>query len=83
MKKLFAAFMAGACVLSLASCETSKKIDVEPQEVNVSSNTLYVKKVNNLKDDFIFGMDSSQVISLENSGVKYYDFDGKEQEKGN
>lgn len=80
MKKLFAAFMAGACVLSLTSCETSKKIDVEPQEVNVSSNTLYVKKVNNLKDDFIFGMDSSQVISLENSGVKYYDFDDKEQD---
>ena len=80
MKKIFAAVLATIFGLSLASCDSAKKIEVEPQEVNVSSNSLYVKKVDNLKDDFIFGMDSSQVISLEKSGVKYYDFDGKEQD---
>ncbi len=41
-------------------------------------SSLYVKKVENLPDDFIFGMDVSSVIAEENSGVKYYDFDGKE-----
>ena len=41
-------------------------------------STLYVKKVENLPEDFIFGMDVSSVIAEENSGVKYYDFDGNE-----
>ena len=42
------------------------------------SSTLYVKKVENLPEDFIFGMDVSSVIAEENSGVRYYDFDGRE-----
>lgn len=45
-----------------------------------ASDTLYVKKVENLSDSFILGMDVSSLISLENSGVKYYDFDGKEKD---
>ena len=44
----------------------------------LSSDSLYVKKVEGLSDDFVMGMDASSVISLENSGVKFYDFDGKE-----
>ena len=43
-----------------------------------ASDTLYVKKVENLPEDFIFGMDISSVLAEEKSGVKYYDFDGKE-----
>ncbi len=41
---------------------------------------LYVQKVENLSDDFIMGMDASSVIANENSGVKYYGFNGKEQD---
>ncbi|MCQ2458564.1 MAG: glycosyl hydrolase 53 family protein [Clostridia bacterium] len=47
---------------------------------DVTSDTLYVKKVENLPEDFIFGMDASAVIAEENSGVKYYDFDGNERD---
>ncbi|MBR6185142.1 MAG: glycosyl hydrolase 53 family protein [Clostridia bacterium] len=43
-----------------------------------AGETLFVKKVENLPDDFIFGMDVSSVLSEEESGVKYYDFDGRE-----
>ncbi|MBR6046204.1 MAG: glycosyl hydrolase 53 family protein [Ruminococcus sp.] len=43
-----------------------------------SSGTLYVKKIENLADDFIMGCDISSIISLEKSGVKFYDYDGKE-----
>ena len=43
-----------------------------------AEEALYVKKVENLPDDFIFGMDVSSVIALEASGVRYYDFDGSE-----
>lgn len=57
--------------LSLSACE---------QKAEVTSDTLYVKKVEDLPDDFVMGMDASAVISLEKSGVKYYDFDGSEQD---
>ena len=42
------------------------------------SGSLYVKKVENLPEDFIFGMDISSVLAEEASGVKYYDFSGNE-----
>jgi len=43
-----------------------------------SPDALYVKKVENLPEDFIFGMDVSSVLAEEASGVKYYDFNGNE-----
>ena len=43
-----------------------------------AADTLYEKKVENLPEDFIFGMDVSSVLTEEASGVKYYDFDGQE-----
>ena len=49
-----------------------------PLAVYGEESMLYVKKVENLPEDFIFGMDVSSVIAEENSGVKYYDFDGNE-----
>ncbi len=45
-----------------------------------SASPLYVQKVENLPDDFIFGMDVSSVLAEEASGVKYYDFDGQEKD---
>jgi len=46
----------------------------------LGESDLYVKKVENLPEDFIFGMDSSCVPALEASGVKYYDHDGNEKD---
>ena len=46
----------------------------------ISSDSLYVEKVENLSDDFIMGMDASCVPSLEASGVKYYDHNGVEKD---
>lgn len=40
-------------------------------------STLSVDKVQNLPDDFWLGADVSSVVSLENSGVCFYGFDGK------
>lgn len=48
--------------------------------VDMSSDSLYVKKVENLPEEFIFGMDASAVPSLEAGGVKYYDHDGTEKD---
>ena len=52
----------------------------EPNIVNLSSESLYVNKVENMPDDFIMGMDASCVPALEASGVKYYDHDGNEKD---
>ena len=46
----------------------------------IEGSDLYVKKVENLPEDFIMGMDASCVPSLEASGVKYYNYDGEEQD---
>jgi len=43
-------------------------------------STIFVEPVDGISDDFYRGMDTSAVLALENSGVKYYNFDGKEQD---
>ena len=43
-------------------------------------STIFVEPVDGISDDFYRGMDSSAVLALENSGVKYYYFDGEEQD---
>ena len=43
-------------------------------------STLTVKKVKGVDENTIKGVDVSSVISLEESGVKFYDFDGEEQD---
>ena len=49
-------------------------------EVSLRSETLAVERVDNLPQDFIFGMDASCVPALENSGVRYFDHDGAERD---
>jgi hypothetical protein len=49
-------------------------------KTNETSDTLRVVRVENLPEDFIFGMDASCVPSLEAGGVKYYDHEGNEKD---
>ena len=49
-------------------------------KIKLSSDTLYVDKVENMPEDFIMGMDASCVPALEASGVRYYDYDGTEKD---
>ena len=67
MKKLLSLFLAAVllCSLGAAGAEVS---------------ALYVKQVENLPEDFFFGMDVSSLLSEEASGVKYYGFDGQESD---
>jgi len=41
---------------------------------------IYIEPIANISDDFIRGMDASAVLVEENSGVKYYNYDGEEQD---
>ncbi len=70
-----AATLALCTFIGMTGCGgESVKVQADP----IPSDTLYVEKVENLPEDFIVGMDSSQVPALEAAGVKYYDFDGNE-----
>jgi arabinogalactan endo-1,4-beta-galactosidase len=39
--------------------------------------TIFVKKIDNLPENYICGMDASSVLVEENSGVNYYNYDGE------
>lgn len=74
MKKLLNIIIILIILLSLCSCKKEK--------VNLisSSNDIYVRKIENLNDDFIMGADLSSVVSLEKSSVSFYDYEGNQQD---
>ena len=75
------ALILATTLTAFASCKNKDKGSGNTYpELNVTSDSLYVRKVDNLPNDFIMGMDASAVPSLEASGVKYYDFDGTEKD---
>ena len=47
-------------------------------DTGLKNLTASVKKLNNMSQSSIRGMDISSYTALKNAGVKYYDFDGKE-----
>ena len=76
MKKLFCLLLSSLMLAGLFS--GCAKTYIPNQKIEGSD--LYVKKVENLPEDFIMGMDASCVPALEASGVKYYNYNGEEQE---
>lgn len=61
----------------LSSEEEDSSIDTSE---NTESETDWKTAIKDLPDNFILGMDASSVLVEENSGVKYYGFDGQEQD---
>ena len=72
MKKIFIMLFILMLLFTVTSCNNNNN--------SLTSDTLNVKKIENIKKDFIFGVDASSVIALENSGVKYYDYEGNEKD---
>ena len=82
----------GALLVSVAACGTgseesktsgttqTSETEAGKKTVEKLESSLYVKKVENLSDDFIMGVDLSSVLAEEASGVKYYNFAGEEQD---
>lgn len=64
----------------LCACGKRPASDAGLPAPELPQSTLYVKRVENLPDDFILGMDVSSVLAEEASGVVYRGFDGKEQD---
>ena len=65
-----------------ASASSADVTDITafPMPEGPEESTIYVEPVDGISDDFYRGMDASAVLALENSGVKYYNFDGEEQD---
>ena len=74
MKIKIIAFL-GAMIMLLTGCAS-----VGETPPAVSSDILYIEKVDNLPDNFIMGMDASCVPALEKSGVRYYDHAGVQKD---
>lgn len=70
-------FILVVVAVALCACDSTAPFKLKHSD-DVTSDSLYVKKVDGLKNNFVMGMDASSVISLENSGVKYYDYNGEE-----
>ena len=66
--------------IMLCGCAAADSVKAAVPTTKIEGSRLYVKKVENLPDDFILGMDASIVIAEENSGVHYYNFNGEEQD---
>lgn len=70
-------------VMLLTGCSGKEKIEVElPEETRVAEfvNPVSAEAVTGLNEDFMFGADVSTLIAQENSGVKYYNEFGEEQD---
>ena len=83
MKRFRNLLALGLAAVLLAACGAvpeEQEGSEPPVEQIVTSDSLYVSKVENMREDFILGMDASCVPALERSGVKYYDFDGTQKD---
>lgn len=69
--------------------KTADEIKINPEVIDVTTFALpdgseesgiFVQPIADISDDFIRGMDASAVLAVENSGAKYYGFDGEEQD---
>lgn len=69
--------------------KTADEIEINPEKIDVTifslsdgpeESGIFVQPIEDISDDFIRGMDASSVLAVENSGAKYYGFDGEEQD---
>ena len=82
-KSLALCICGSLCFTALAGCGAGKSGDAVmsfsmpdgPEE-----SEIYLEPIADISDDFIRGMDASAVLVEENSGVKYYNYDGEEQD---
>ncbi|MBQ8280455.1 MAG: glycosyl hydrolase 53 family protein [Roseburia sp.] len=86
MKQFYNKFLAlclcvGLCIGLLAGCGAKKdEVMTFALPTEAEDSDVYVEPIPDISDDFIRGMDASSVLVEEKSGVKYYNFDGEEQD---
>lgn len=63
-----------------AQTQPASEPETAAQADDAAQGGIYVEAIPDIPDDFIRGMDASSVLVEEKSGVKYYNFDGEEQD---
>ena len=71
-----------SCAIALTTMHSGLSVsNASSDEVSKSVKAgINVTKVEGISEDTIKGVDISSIISLEESGVKFYNFDNKEQD---
>lgn len=77
--KLFLATTMILMGIMVCGCSNKSKNNYVAPTESIASD-IYVEPVMGISEDFIKGVDVSELIALENSGVKYYGEDGTEQD---
>ncbi len=88
IKKLISVILVGLLFVSvIEGCGTNTSVNGESASKNeyvapegVEQAGIFVEPVEGISDDFIRGVDISSVISLEQSGVTFKNFDGQEED---
>ena len=91
LSRIIFALFTSASMLAAGSCSGGAPAESKAENndngandektgISITSDSLYVKKVEGLSDDFALGCDISSVIALEESGVKFYGWDGEEHD---
>lgn len=95
-KKLTAGLLATMAAVLLTGCGSTQTSDTAETETlaevtetiaytavmptATEEADIYVQAIDGLAEDFICGMDASEVLAEERSGVVYYNYDGEEQD---
>lgn len=76
-KAKLAAVSAAAMVMGSLGLSTAPALAAVPEPVK---EDIFVERVPGIDEDFIKGVDVSSILALEDSGVKFYNQDGKKQD---
>lgn len=80
-KRLFNLAVIGIMAFCVVGCNGKKsKENSNKVEISTSPSRIFVEAVSGMPDEFVLGADVSTLIAEEQSGVKYYDENGKEQD---
>lgn len=80
-KAIYKTMLIGMSLTMLSACGT-KAIDVYTPVLPTGEekSSIYIQRIDELPQDFIMGMDVSSMLVEEESGVKYYDEKGNEED---
>ena len=77
-REIIALGLTAVMSMTLVSCMKGKTDYTPPTEAIESE--ISVESIRGIGEDFIRGVDVSELLSLEKSGVKFYSFGGTEQD---
>lgn len=77
-KKILFSLLCGICLITLFIIPSN--IGLAATIMEPVESDIFIEKVEGIDEDFIKGADISSIIALENSGVKFYDETGNEQD---